>query len=227
VDVGIPPGRERILIVSLHLAGVGRDVVPLQQDVIPLQIRRELVLVLQRPVLGGDIGPHGVLLVLGGRVAALAGGQLLGHELEGVFVKVGLGGDAEGLDGRGLEFEVTFVVRGQHHAQIHHRPRLPTLLGIELQLSSHGVLGLVVVPFGDDSAPRVGPADVRALGFRFGEGFRVRQRPPHSVLVRDEVATAGGFEVAVSAHDGGAEGEEGEECRRGVSGGDHGGRRRR
>jgi len=195
VNIRIPRlSRKSVIVVSLHLATIRRDIIPLNQYQIPADIRGQLVLVLISPpnILGGRaVGADRVVGIEGGHWTAFAGGEFFRDEGKRVCVEAGLVGNAARLDGASFEFKVSLVMGRQHHAQIHHRPRLPTSLRIRSERSSSGILGEVVIIRCDNTTRRFRSTDVGTLGFAFGKGIGVRDGPPYSVFVGDKVATAG------------------------------------
>jgi len=114
-------------------------------------------------------------------------------------------------DGTRVEFKVSFVMGRQFHLKINDLARPIASLSIGRQGFSPSILGVVIVPrAADDTAARLGAANVGRLGFRLGCWICRGLRPPDSIFVGDEVAGTGGLEVAVTL-DGGWKGEEGEE----------------
>ena len=97
---GAGPSRlEIVFVVSLHVARIRRDVIPLDQNEISLQRGGEAVLHLEVPAGRFDVRTDGVVGI-GGRSHA-------GDEGEGMRVEAGLGSNFAGCDGTGLEFEVS------------------------------------------------------------------------------------------------------------------------
>lgn len=196
MNIRIPRlSRKGVIVVSLYLATIRRDIIPLNQYQIPADIRGQLVLVLIGPILiigGRAVRADRVVGIEGGHWSAFAGGEFFRDEGERVCVEAGLVGNAARLDWANFEFKVSLVVGRQHHAQIHHRPRLPTSLRIRDERFSSGILReVIILCICDNTTRRVRSTDVGTLGFAFGKGIGVGDGPPYSVFVGDEVATAG------------------------------------
>ena len=149
-----PSFGKREVVVARGLATVGRDVVPLQQHQVSLQVVGKLELVGQIPIERVEVRTLGIVGILGeSRIVRVR------DELERMLVEAGLVGHSSGADGTRMELKVTLVMRREGDLEVDDGAGLVARLSIGRQISPLAVLRIIVVArVGDDAALGVGAA---------------------------------------------------------------------